>query len=184
MSAPDRLGSSLRLGDRHVVEATVDSSELQLFARDLGGTVTDVLVAAAGRALVVDAPGDAVHGVGLAVGGPAGLVVPVVRNAAFAPLPEVRAAVRRLLTAAHAGATFADEPGAALVLDHIEVRPVGPVRVVEPAGGRVVLLASQPDGADLTLALVADARTVDRPTAERLLRVIVRFVERPYRRLV
>jgi len=184
MSAPDRLGSSLRLGDRHVVEAGVDASELQLFARDLGGTVTDVLVAAAGRALAIDAPDAAAGGVGLAVGAPKGLVVPVVRNAAFAPLPEVRAEVRRLLTAAHAGATFADEPAATLVLDHIELRPVGPVRAVQPSGGQLVLLASQPDDADLTLALVADARTVDRPTAERLLRVIVRLVERPYRRLV
>lgn len=182
--------SDTRVRQRHpfVVEATVDASELALFSRDLGGTVTDVLVAAAGRALAqAGAPvGARQCGVGVAVPTDEGVVFPVVRNAATAPLPEVRSEVARLVEAARSGRLAADDVGdAAMILDHIELGAGDVAGAVNPAECCVLAVAPQSDhGADLALALVVDGRASESAAAERLLAALVRLLERPYRRLV
>ncbi len=180
---------SVQQGSRLTVEASFDPSDLFLFSRDLGGTVTDVLVAAAGRALGAEgaaAHGSPAPGVGVAVPTPTGLVIPVVRNAASAPLPDVRSEVGRLVEAARAGRLATDDVGgAALVLDDSELAAGAPGGAVDPSCCGILALASQPDeSGDVTLTLVVDTQATATAAAERLLTSFVRLLERPYRRLV
>lgn len=176
----------VHVGSRLAVQAAVDSAELTLFARDLGGTATDVLVAAVGRALRAD-PTSLLSpraGVGLAVPTAAGVAVPVLAHAATAPLPELRDEVHRLVRAARRGRLAPWETGdPAVVLDHIEFAAGEPGAAGPPAEHSVLVLASQPHGLDLSLSVVADADLVDARAAAGLLQSLVRLLERPYRRL-
>jgi 2-oxoacid dehydrogenases acyltransferase (catalytic domain) len=171
------------------VEATVDASELALFSRDLGGTLTDVLVAAAGRALAAQAgtrAGGSRAGVGVAVSTVGGQVIPVVRNAATAPLPEVRSEVERLVGAARSGQLVADDLGnAALIVDHVELGSGDLLRAGTSSDCRVLAVGTLSDNDTApTLTLLVAAQAAEGEAADRLLASLVALLERPYRRLV
>jgi len=198
---------SVRITDVHVhpvpqltLRASADATELALFGRDLGGSVTDVLVAAAGRALaahpemcvnveerqagpvVVRVP----PSVGVAVATGAGLLVPVVRNAAGAPLADVRAEAQRVVAAARDGClAAADTGGAATTVSYLELGlgafpavvnpPQASILVVEPASLR---------SPTLSVTLSVDTRALDESRAACFLATVTRLLERPYRRLL
>jgi len=122
-------------------KASIVASELFLFCRDLRGTVTDAVVAATGRALAAHPEvGCALlptgTGVGVAVDTDGGVIVPVVRNATDAQLPQVRAEVTRLVDAAREGRLSPADLGGAAVTVYDSVSGAGTVGVDGPAAGR------------------------------------------------
>lgn len=162
------------------LQASIAASELLLFCRDLRGTVTDVVVAAAGRALAAH-PGLGCtaegNGIGVAVDADGDVLVPVVRNATDAPLPQVRAEVSRLVDAARAGRLSpADVGGAAVTICDAGA---------EPSTGCVLAIGRPTFGSpDLTLVLSVDEGGGAGDEAGRLFATLVRLLQHPYRRLV
>lgn len=176
------------LAAHNALEASLPLSELLLFARDLRGTVIDLVVAAAGRALVSHprlggsvAPGDL--GVGIAVAVRDRIRVVTVRSAGTAPLPQVRAEVEQLVAAARAGHPRSLGVGDPAVTVH------GPPASGETAStvvpGRRVLSVEglAEDSPMLTIALIVAG---DEPTDEEaaFFAELVRLLRQPYRRLV
>jgi 2-oxoacid dehydrogenases acyltransferase (catalytic domain) len=172
-----------------VMKATIDASELALFSRDLGGTKTDVLVAAAGRALAAHTGGpwgDFKQRVGVAVPTDGGAVVAVVRNAAIAPLPMVRSEVGRLIEAARAGLLDESDVGdAAMIVECSELGRTD-IAVTGNVSGCCVLGATPTADGDprLDLTLTVEREALESAEAEHLLALIVRLLQQPYRRLV
>lgn len=171
------------------LEVSIAASELLLFCRDLRGTVMDVVVAAAGRALAAHpelgcAAPAAGAGVGVAVDTDGGVRVPVVRNATDAPLPQVRAEVSRLVDAARAGRLLPADVGGAAVTVYDPV-PGASTAVVD-ASASCILTVGRPayDSFDLTLALSVDGSEVDGAEAGRFFATLVRLLQHPYRRLI
>ncbi len=171
------------------LRATIGASELLLFCRDLRGTVTDVLVAATGRALALH-PGlgraslEAATGIGVTVDTGDGVLVPVVRNAAEAPLPLVRAEVERVVDAARTGRLSPDDLGAAAVTVH---EPLPGAGVTSPGALQgCVLTVCRPDcdSPELTLALSVGGTGFGGEEARPFFATLVRLLEHPYRRLV
>lgn len=165
------------------LQASIAASELLLFCRDLRGTVTDVVVAAAGRALAAH-PGLGCtaegNGIGVAVDADGDVLVPVVRNATDAPLPQVRAEVSRLVDAARAGRLSPADVGGAAVT----ICDAGVARA-EPSTGCVLAIGRPTLGSpDLTLVLSVDERPGAGEEAGRLFATLVRLLQHPYRRLV
>lgn len=166
-----------------VASTSVDAAEALCFARDLGGSLTHVVVAAAGRALAAESRTEGATGVGLAVASARGIGVVDVPGATTAPLPQVRCEV----DAALAGAGLDDvglERSLALVVVETEALHSPTPELLRRSA--CVLEAGPCAGDPLTLALTlhADGGAVDREQAERLLARIGRLVARPYRRLV
>lgn len=167
------------------LEATIATSELLLFCRDLRGTTTDVLVAAAGRSLALHpglGGGDAATAIGVAVEARGGLLVPVVRNAGEAPLPAIRDEVERVIGDALAGRLSPDDLGAAAVIVHDPLPGAG--APLPEARGSYVLGVDRPsrDAPELTLSLSADGS--DAEEAAPFFAMLVRLLRHPYRRLV
>lgn len=169
------------------VRATADAAEALCFARDLGGSLTHVVVAAAGRALGLLAPPDAPAPgpqVAVLVTGDGQGRLTLVPGAVRAPLPTVRAevddAVLRGLSSTDIDAVG---PQPALV---VIVGEASEMVDTDTRGGTRLLESGPADGDPLTLALAlhVGADPADVRYAERLLAHIVRLVERPYRRLV
>jgi len=181
-----RARSSARPG----LEASIAASELLLFCRDLRGTVTDVVVAAAGRALAAHpevgcaAASAAGAGVGVAVDTDSGVLVPVVRNATDAPLPQVRAEVSRLVDAARSGRLSSADVGGAAVTVYDPVQ--GASTAALDASASCILTVGRPayDSLDLTLALSVDGSEVGGAEAGRFFATLVRLLQHPYRRLM
>lgn len=180
--ATPRARPSARAGLR----ASVPSTELHLFCRDLRGTLTDALVAATGRALsahpeVACGLRPAGTGVGVAVETAGGVVVPVVRNATDGPLPEVRAEVTRLVAAARTGRLRPSDVGGAAVT----VCDCAPeVAIATRDGCLLVLDQVQRDSVDITLVLGAYGSEADGEEAGRFFATLVRLLQHPYRLLV
>ncbi len=181
--------SQVPLSVQPELRATIGASELLLFCRDLRGTVTDVLVAAVGRALALH-PGlgratpEAATGIGVTVDTGDGVLVPVVRNATEAPLPLVRAEVERVVDAARAGRVSPDDLGGSVVTVH---DPLPGARVTLPAAlPGCVLLVGRPDcdSPELTLELSVGETGVDGEEAGPFFATLVRLLQHPYRRLV
>lgn len=176
-----------------VLNESIAASELLLFCRDLRGTVTDVVVAAAGRALAVHpelgCADQAGGGVGVAVDTDGGVLVPVVRNATDAPLPQVRAEVSRLVEAARAGRLAPDDLGAAAVTVRETASgsnaPNAPNAPDVGASASCILTFGRRayDAPDLTLALSVPGRAAG-AEAGGFFATLVRLLEHPYRRLV
>ncbi len=175
-SAPPRL------------EASISASELRLFSRDLRGTVTDVVVAAAGRALAAHPEirgatrSDAV-GIGVAVDTQNGVLVPVVRNASDAPLPEIRAEVRRLVDAARAGELSSSDIGEAAVTVHALEPDAGTPREYASIGCALTVDRTESDSPDITVAFTVDGSEVGGAEASQFFATLVRLLRQPYRRL-
>ncbi|MGL6280410.1 MAG: hypothetical protein ACRC50_12755 [Gaiella sp.] len=166
---------------RVLASRRVDVSEARSFARDLGGTLTHVLVAAAGRGLAASESG-ATDGVALAVARLDAVDVIVLPGACSAPLPRLRREIDAALGAAVHDHAHPDQ--AALAVLDVDAPPPVLDEVLDRS--RYVLEAT-PCGEDprgLALVLHAEGRDADRDRAEALLRSVSRFVERPYRRLV
>lgn len=171
------------------LRATIGASELLLFCRDLRGTVTDVLVAATGRALALH-PGlgsaalAPATGIGVTVDTGDGVLVPVVRNATAAPLPLVRAEVERVVDAARAGRLSPDDLGgsAVTVYDPLPGAGVTPPHALQGC----VLTVGRPDceAPELTLALSVGGSGADGAGAGPFFATLVRLLQHPYRRLV
>lgn len=171
------------------VEASIAASELLLFCRDLRGTVTDAVVAATGRALAAHpevgcALRTAATGVGVAVATDGGVLVPVVRNATDAPLPQVRAEVTRLVDAARAGRLSSADVGGAAVTVYDFVPGAGTAVVDAPTGCILTVARPEYDSFDLTLALTVDGSEVGGEEAGRFFATLVRLLQHPYRLLV
>jgi pyruvate dehydrogenase E2 component (dihydrolipoamide acetyltransferase) len=169
--------------------ASIPTSELLLFCRDLRGSVTDAVVAAAGRALVAHpevggvlrAPGASV---GIAVRTDGGVLVPVVRNAGDGRLTDVCAEVRRLVAAARADRLSpADVGGAALTFCDFAPEP-GAVVVKACSGWILAVDRLEYDSLDLALSLAADDSELDSEEARRFFASVVRLLKHPYRLLV
>ncbi len=171
------------------LEASIAAPELLLFCRDLRGTLIDVVVAAAGRALAASsATGRADRsdrtGVGVAVTTGSGVLVPVVRNATDAPLPQVRAEVARLVAAARASRLAPADVGGAIVTV-CDVQPGTGVGLLEPPAGWLLTVdRTGPDSPDLTLALSGDFSEIGVLEAGRFFALLARLLRHPYRRLV
>jgi hypothetical protein len=170
------------------VEAVVDATEALGFARDLGGSLTHVLVAAVGRALGRRARAGAdggVRDVFVAVSSAEQRIsgVGYVPGARDAPLPEVRDAVDDAM--ADGGATTRPTDHSAILVVQRETPAVEAACPV-PVGSAAVLEACPCDGDPLLLSLTlsADGAVLGRVSATELMTEIVRLVERPYRRLV
>lgn len=165
----------------------VDAAEALCFARDLGGTLTHVLVAAAGRALAAEPTlGKRLRSaeVGLAVTSAQRGGVAVVPGARDASLPQLRAEIDVLQRGSQGGRSVAaDDHVAIVVVETEELRAPAPERLRRAS---CVLEVGWCEGDPLTLVLTlhADRETVDVARAELLLARIARLVERPYRRLV
>lgn len=165
-----------------VTTRTVDAAEAICFARDLGGSLSHVLVAAAGRALAVDPTRRrrTVGAIGIVVASTSRVGVAIVPGASTDTLPVVRAQVDEALSER----TLMDgscEPPSLVV---VEADELGSLRL-NPTPARV-LEATAHDGDPLVLSLTLrdhGAGAVPEE-AERLLTAIARLVERPYRRLV
>ena len=170
-----------------VLNESIAASELLLFCRDLRGTVTDVVVAAAGRALAVHpelgCADRAGGGVGVAVDTDGGVLVPVVRNATDAPLPQVRAEVSRLVEAARAGRLAPDDLGAATVTVRETASGSNAPDVGASASCILTFGRRAYDAPDLTLALSVPGRAAG-VEAGGFFATLVRLLEHPYRRLV
>jgi pyruvate/2-oxoglutarate dehydrogenase complex dihydrolipoamide acyltransferase (E2) component len=171
------------------LEATIGTSELLLFCRDLRGTVTDVLVAAAGRALALHpelgfAARPAVNGIGVTVDNGDGVVVPVVRNATSAPLPLVRAEVERVVDAARAGLLSPDDQGTAVVTVHDPVPGARATPLPPPRGCVLTVDRAAYDSPELTLTLSVGGSGVEGAEAAPFFATLVHLLSHPYRRLV
>lgn len=170
-----------------VASTTVDVAEALCFARDLGGSLTHVLVAATGRALAVapvrsGAPPRAT--VALAVGSSPGAGVALLTGACGGSLPALRAEIDAALRGAvDAQAVSPDDDRVAILVVESD-RPHPPVEELARRAP-CVLEAGPCEGDPLTLALAlhADRRVLDVARAEALLMGIARLLERPYRRL-
>lgn len=166
-----------------VATTAVDAAEALCFARDLGGSLTDVVVAAAGRALAVEPLLEGATPVGLAVASGRRVEVVGVPGAPAAPLPRVRAEVSAALSGEGADDVEAERWFALVVVDTEALHP--PTQELLRRS-TFVLEAGPCEGDPLTLALTVHAHgeAVASEQAERLLARIVRLVQRPYRRLV
>ncbi len=166
------------------VGSVVAASELLLFRRDLGGTLTDILVAAAGRALAAH-PVLETGGVGIAVPWREGVLVPVIANAADAPLPQIRAEVARVVGAARSGMVAPADAGdpAVTVCDR---DAGGCARMPGRETRRSLLLGfalTDESSPHPSLALSLDAGAFGGAEAAPFLRTLACLLERPYRRL-
>lgn len=182
----DTTSSRTQGPPRTGLEATIATSELLLFCRDLRGTTTDVVVAATGRALALH-PGLAgraeAAGVGVAVETAGCLLVPVVRNACEAPLPAVRDEVERVVGAALEGRLSPDDLGVAAVTVHDPFPGTGGA-LPEALGGRVLSVdRAAGDSPELTLSLSVDGSGAGDEAAP-FFATLVRLLRHPYRRLV
>lgn len=179
-------GDALTAGPA-VAGTTVDAAEALCFARDLGGSLTHVLVAAAGRALAAGPTRGEVSGstgVGLAVGTARSPFVAVLPGACDASLPALRAEIDAALRGGVdvAEAAPGDGPVALVVVETDQPR-LPTDELLRRAS--CVLEAGPCEGDPLTLALAlhADRRALDPARAEALLGGIARLLARPYRRL-
>jgi hypothetical protein len=170
-----------------VVQAVVDATEPLRFARDLGGSLTHVLVAATGRALAGfdrATPAGALRRVGLAVTSrEGGLWVAGIPGAADAPLPAVRDLVDAALADPEAVELVVAESPTVVVVD----RGTGDIVVETLLGSAAAVLEAGPcegDPGRMPLTLRTDDALVAGETSEDLVARIARLVERPYRRLV
>lgn len=183
----DTTSSQTQAPPRTGLEATIATSELLLFCRDLRGTTTDVLVAATGRSLALHSGlggGEPAGGVGVVVAGAGGLLVPVVRNAGEAPLPAVRDEVERVVGDALAGRLSPDDMGAAAVVVHDPFPDAG-AALPEALGSYVLGVdRSSYDSPELTLSLSVDGAAAGGEEAARFFAMLVRLLRHPYRRLV
>ena len=171
------------------LRASIPASELLLFCRDLRGTVTDALVAATGRALSAHPQVGCVlrsagTGVGVAVDTAGGVLVPVVRNAADGPLPQVRAEVTRLVAAARTGRLSPADVGGAAVTVYDCAQEIGVVGIGAHTGCILVIDRLEYDSLDIMLSLAADDSEVGSEEAGRLFATLVRLLKHPYRLLV
>jgi pyruvate/2-oxoglutarate dehydrogenase complex dihydrolipoamide acyltransferase (E2) component len=168
--------------------ATIEAAELLLFCRDLGGTLIDAAVAAAGRALSVQPRGKSAldaggAGVGVAVETTDRTLFPVVRNAADGLLPSVRDEVSRLIDAARAGRLAPSDVGGAAVTVCDSV----PLTRAVPAEGRGCLLTvrgPQAGSGLVTLSLAVDGSGGGTDVAHTFFATVVRLLRHPYRLLV
>jgi pyruvate/2-oxoglutarate dehydrogenase complex dihydrolipoamide acyltransferase (E2) component len=178
-----------RSSELRSLKASVATSQLLLFCRDLRGTVTDAVVVATGRALVAHpevgrALRPAGTGVGVAVDADGGVLVPVVRNATDGRLPQVRAEVKRLVDAARAGRLSPADVGGAAVTVYDSVPVAGTVAVEARTGCILAVDRREYDSPDLTLAFTVDGSEVDGEEAGRFFATLVRLLQHPYRLLV
>lgn len=181
------------------LQTSARATELALFSRDLGGSVTHVVVAAMGRALlahpeacvvVSNHEGSAAvvpvtAAVGVAIPTQSDLLVPVVRNAARAPLPAVKAEVERVVSAARAGRLAAEDSGGAPTTVSCLEMGLGmfpPIVNPPQASTFVVEPGPCPDTVSLTLSI--DSRALTLEQAALYLDTLIRLLEQPYRRLV
>jgi hypothetical protein len=180
-------GDALTAGPALALATTVDAAEALCFARDLGGSLTHVLVAATGRALAVDPVRTGASrpaAVALALGSSSTAGVAVLAGACDASLPALRGEIDAVLRGAveAAGASSPDDPVAIVVVETDRPHPA-----VEELLRRspCVLEAGPCEGDPLTLALTlrADRRSLDPARAEALLGRIARLLAQPYRRL-
>lgn len=183
----DSTSSWIQERPRTELEASVAAAELLLFCHDLRGSVTDVVVAATGRALAMHPgfarcqPHDGM-GVGVVVETVGALLVPVVWNAGDAPLPSVRDEVERLIEAALAGRLSQDDLGAPAVVVH-DPFPSAAGVLPEALGSRVLSVERPADDVPgLVLSLSVDTRDGEEATA--FFSTLVRLLTHPYRRLV
>ncbi len=168
--------------------ASIAASELLLFSRDLRGPVTAVVVAATGRALAAHPEVDcallpAGTGVGVAVDTDGGVLVPVVRNAADAQLPQVRDEVTRLIYEARTGKLSPGDVGGASVIVCEGVPMAGALGVDPPIGCILAVDRPESHSLDLTCALTVNS-DVGREEAGRFFATFVRLLLHPYRLLV
>lgn len=150
--------------------------------------MTDVVVAAAGRSLASN-PGfvrgvcRGATGVGVVVETGERVLVPVVRNACEAPLPQVRAEVARLVESALRGALSPGDLGGAAITVH-DLLPGGSARPDGASGACVLTVGHRScDSPELTLTLAVGG-SADPAEAERFFTTLVRLLQLPYRRLV
>jgi hypothetical protein len=170
-----------------LASTTVDAAEALCFARDLGGSLTHVLVAAAGRALAVGptlGETSASTTVGLVVGTMPSPFVAVLPGACAASLPALRAEIDAAL---RGGVDIpvgspGDDPVALVIVE--TDRPRVPTdELLHRASCVLEAGPYQGDPLTLMLALHADRRALDPARAEALLHRIARLLVRPYRRL-
>lgn len=183
----DSTSSRIQERPRTELEAAIAAAELLLFCHDLRGTVTDVVVAATGRALAMH-PGltrcepHCGAGVGVVVETSGALLVPVVRNAADAPLPAVRDEVERVIGDALAGQLSPDDVGVPTVTVY-DPFPSAAAVLPETLGGRV-LSVERPAGDLPGLALSLSVDDGDAEEVAAFFATLVRLLTHPYRRLV
>lgn len=159
--------------------------EARSFARDLGGSLAHVVVAATGRALDRRS-GLAGGSVGLATVTDTGLVASPVRNAGTAPLPAIRDEVDRVVAATRAGSGGEHPAGLSAVVcvdpgiegaDEVAARCHAPLLVT------AVCDADDPTMLRLAVTL-EEAGPGTAADAEEILGAITRLLEHPYRRLL
>jgi hypothetical protein len=165
-------------GQANRIERSVALAEAVCFARDLGGTLVHVLLAAVGRAAGTD------HGVGvgpaIAVALPAtdALLVP---EACSAPLPRLRSVVDALLAGVRPAERVAPDGLPAIL---VAVEEPGEPSLAAPAGGSAVVLLALDDGTALAGRLTVTVGRGGCPeAADRLLHEVAYLLEHPYRRL-
>ncbi|ODT99874.1 MAG: hypothetical protein ABS81_24955 [Pseudonocardia sp. SCN 72-86] len=157
-------------------------------------TLTDLVVAASGRALRrhphvnagitdrVDTPvGYSRVNVGVAVETPAGLVVPVVTDADTRSLGAIAAASRGLVGRARDGRlTPTDVDGATFTVSNLGMFGVREFQAVVIPGQAAILAVGAVRGPLMTLTLSCDHRVLDGAQGARFLRDLVGFLERPH----
>jgi 2-oxoacid dehydrogenases acyltransferase (catalytic domain) len=172
------------------LEHVISAAESTCFARDLGGTLMHVLVAAAGRALnhpsIAWSRRDAREvSIGILVHTQLGPITPVVVGAGTESLPRVRAAVDRLVDVARTGELSTTESIRPAVVVHVS-RP-GDLEPPAPVDGACVITASsalgEPPLLRLRVILAGDGAEA-RARAADLLADVAHLLECPYRRLV
>lgn len=174
-----------------VVGTTVAAVEALCFARDLGGSLTHVIIAAAGRALAaspevkedIGGPGGS-DGIRIVIAASGELRAPVVRGAASDPLPRLRAVTDSVLDEAREGRLTSSGEHAAITIVEHGVVP-GPSDLAAPDAPCILEVGPlRGDPPVLELRLHVDRRTLDPVRADELLSRIASLVERPYRRLM
>lgn len=169
-----------------LLTASISAAELLLFCRDLRGPLSAVVVAATGRALAAHAETDCAPaqgiGVGVVVESGGKMLVPVVRNAADAWLPQVRDEVTRLVEAARTGHLSSGDVGGASVTVCESVPAAAAVDVDPPIGP--ILAVDRRESHSLELTLIVNADDGGRDDAGRFFGALVRLLQHPYRLLV
>jgi hypothetical protein len=186
------LGGELTTVRPSAISSTLDAGEALSFARDLRGSLTHVLVAAAGRALETAAvlrtrlaSEQGASGVGVVTVRAGEVVVWIVRGAGREPLPQLREEIDAILLAHREGRRVADAEGPA-ALAVVEREPGAGSPAASVAGVPLVLEAEslRGDPTQLALSLHLEPGVIDPAGAEALLFGIAQLLRRPYRRLL
>lgn len=157
-------------------------------------TLTDLVVAASGRALrrhphvnagvpsdTPDPVGYSRVNVGVAVETPAGLVVPVVTDADTRSLGAIATAFRGLVGRARDGRlTPADLDGATFTVSNLGMFGVREFQAVVIPGQAAILAVGAVRGPLMTLTLSCDHRVLDGAEGARFLRDLVGLLEKPH----